>query len=185
MDTKRTCDFETPPSREGTHAEKYDARERFFGREDVIPLWVADMDLPSPSFLADALGERSGHPLFGYTAQYDALFDAVQWWMQTEHGAAVESNWIQLSPSVVTSLCMALQGCTRSGSGVVVLSPVYGPFFTTAQANERRVEDCPLTVHNGRFEIDFERLEAALAKPDVELLMLSNPHNPGGRVWTR
>jgi cystathionine beta-lyase len=185
MDKKVSFDFESAPSRMGTHAEKYDSRGRYFGRDDVTPLWVADMDLPSPDFLADALRERVGHPLFGYTVQYDELFDAVKWWMQTEHDAAVESSWVLFSPSVVTSLCMALQGLTQPGEGVVVLSPVYGPFFFTAEANERRVEDCPLIVNNGLFEIDWETLGTALSKPDVTLLILSNPHNPGGRVWTR
>lgn len=180
-----SSDFENAPSRAGTYAEKYDARLRFFGREEVTPLWVADMDLASPAFLAESMRARCEHPLFGYTEPYDAIFEAIQWWMKAEHGAAVESQWMLLSPSVVTSMCMTIQSCTRAGGGVAVLSPVYGPFFTTAQANQRRVEDCPLILHDGRFEIDFERLEAALSKPDVELLMLSNPHNPGGRVWTR
>jgi len=177
-------DFDNAPSREGTYSEKYDARLRFFGRGDVTPLWVADMDLASPAFLAESLRERSEHPLFGYTEQYDAIFEAVHWWMKTEHDADVERAWTLLSPSVVTSMCMALQAFSRPGDGVVLLSPVYGPFYTTAQANDRRVEDCPLLIDDGLFKIDFERLKTLLAKPDVSLLMLSNPHNPGGRVWT-
>lgn len=179
-----SSDFDKAPSREGTYSEKYDARLRFFGREDVTPLWVADMDLASPAFLAESMRARCEHPLFGYTEPYDAIFEAVQWWMKAEHAADVERAWTLLSPSVVTSLCMALQAFSRLGDGVVLLSPVYGPFYTTARANDRRVEDCPLFIHDGRFEIDFERLKTVLAKPDVSLLMLSNPHNPGGRVWT-
>jgi len=183
MDPEIIYDFENAPSREGTHTEKYDARKRFFGREDVIPLWVADMDLPAPGFLADAVRERAGHPLFGYTEQYGAVFDAVRWWMKDQHNADFDTKWMLLSPSVVTSMCMAVQAFTEPGDGVAVLSPVYGPFFTTAKTNDRRVEDCPLMVKGGRFELDFDRLEPLLAKPDVKLLMLSNPHNPGGRIW--
>jgi cystathionine beta-lyase len=178
-------DFERVSSREGTQAEKYDVRTRYFGRADVTPLWVADMDLPSPDFLTDALRERIAHPVYGYTTQYDAIFDAVRWWMQTEHGVgALDREWMLLSPSVVTSLCMVMQAVTAPGDGVALLSPVYGPFFSTPAANGRRVEECRLLLKDGQFAIDFTALEAMLAKPDVRLLILSNPHNPGGRVWT-
>ncbi len=176
-------DFDTAVSRAGTFAEKYEARERFFGKPDVEPFWVADMDLPTPAFIPDALRARLEHPMFGYTEQYRDVFDAIGWWMENEHGAAVEHNWISLSPSVVTSISVAVQSLTKPGENVVVLSPVYGPFFSCAQINGRTVSDCPLTVENGRMNMDFDAVETAVQKPETKLLIHCNPHNPGGRVW--
>ncbi len=184
MEKKVVYDFDPVISRAGTYAEKYEARERFFGNADAEPFWVADMDLPTPAFLVDALRARLEHPMFGYTEQYAQVFDSIRWWMADQHGATVEQEWISLSPSVVTSISVAVQSMTKPGDSVVVLSPVYGPFFFCAQNNGRNVADCPMRVEQGRFEIDFEALEQVLAKPDSTLLMLCNPHNPGGRVWS-
>jgi cystathionine beta-lyase len=183
MEKEVVYDFDTPVSRMGTHAEKYDARARFFGSPDVEPFWVADMDLPTPAFLIEAMQARIGHPLFGYTEQYDQVFESIIWWMSDQHHAAVERNWISLSPSVVTSISMAIQAFTKPTESVAVMSPVYGPFFSCTQLNGRTVADCALRVKNGRFEIDFQALETILIRPEVTLLLLCNPHNPGGRVW--
>lgn len=184
MDQKIIYDFDSVVSREGTHAEKYEARKRFFGREEVEPFWVADMDLPTPDFLIGRLRERINHPLFGYTEQYKEVFDSIAWWMNDQHNVVVDSEWISLSPSVVTSISLAIQACTEEGDGVVVLSPVYGPFFTCTTQNNRRVVDVLLRMEHGRYQIDFQTLENQLADPSVKLMLLCNPHNPGGRVWS-
>ncbi len=184
MEKKVDYDFGTPISRMGTHAEKYDARERFFGSADVEPFWVADMDLPTPAFLVDKLRERLDHSMFGYTEQYDFVFESIRWWMQDQHRAQVEQNWISLSPSVVTSISMAIQAFTKPSGSVAILSPVYGPFFSCTQLNGRTLADCPLRVEQGRFEIDFQSLEEILTRPETTLLLLCNPQNPGGRVWS-
>ncbi|MBT8045798.1 MAG: PatB family C-S lyase [Pontiella sp.] len=184
MDQKIIYDFDAVVSREGTYAEKYDARERFFGSAEVEPFWVADMDLPTPAFLVERLRERIEHPMFGYTEQYDAVFDAIMWWMRNQHGAEVAQNSISLSPSVVTSISMAIQAFTKPTGSVAVLSPVYGPFFSCTQLNGRTVADVPLLVEQGRFAIDYESLEEVLTRPEVSLLLLCNPQNPGGRVWS-
>ncbi len=183
MDKKTSYDFDAVISRTGTFAEKYEARKRYFGNAEVEPFWVADMDLPTPAFLVDKLRERLGHPMFGYTEQYDQVFDAIRWWMEHEHGALVERKWVSLSPSVVTSISVAIQAFTQPGDSVAVLSPVYGPFFSCTQTNGRKVADCSLMVEQGRFEIDFAALERHLARPEVKLLLFCNPQNPGGRVW--
>ena len=185
MEKKVIYDFDAVISREGTFAEKYDARKRFFGSAEVEPFWVADMDLPTPAFLVDRLRDRLAHPMFGYTEQYEAVFDAIVWWMKYQHGAVVEPKWISLSSSVVTSISIAVQSLTQPGDTVIVLSPVYGPFFSCTKANGRTVADCPLRIGQGRFEIDFAVLEKTMAQADVKLLMLCNPHNPGGRVWSK
>ncbi len=183
MEEKIVYDFDTPVSRLGTHAEKYDSRERFFGESEVEPFWIADMDLPSPAFLVEALRERIGHPMFGYTEQYDDVFESIIWWMNHQHRVTVKQDWVLLSPSVVTSISLAIQAFTKPTDSVAVLSPVYGPFFSCTELNGRCVADCSLLVENGRFEIDFRALETILSRSDVTLLFLCNPHNPGGRVW--
>ncbi len=184
MEKEIIYDFDHVVSRIGTHAEKYELRETLFGKADVEPFWVADMDLPSPDFLVEKLRERIGHPMFGYTGQYDEVFESIIWWMHSQHGVEVERSWISLAPSVVTAISLAIQSLTAPGDTVAVLSPVYGPFFTCTTVNDRQVADCPLRVEQGRFVVDFERLAAALANPRTRLLLLSNPHNPGGRVWS-
>jgi cystathionine beta-lyase len=185
MSEKPIYDFDEVISRAGTYAEKYDARERFFGTPDVEPFWVADMDLPTPGFLVDKLRERIDHPLFGYTEQYDEVFESIRWWMKDQHGADLEAKWISLSPSVVTSMSMAIQAYTAPGDSVALLSPVYGPFFSSITLNGRKPVDIPLQIEEGRFSIDFAALEEAMNRSDVKLMLLCNPQNPGGRVWCR
>lgn len=184
MEEKIRYDFDAVVSRDGTYAEKYEARQRFFGKADVEPFWVADMDLPTPGFLVDALRARIEHPMFGYTEQYDDVFDSIRWWIKHEHNADVEAKHVSLSPSVVSSIAMAIQAFTEPGDTVAVLSPVYGPFFTCTQQNHRKVADCPLRVEQGRFEVDFLALEQQLCRPEVKLMLMCNPQNPGGRVWS-
>ncbi len=184
MEKEIIYDFDTPVSRLGTYAEKYEARGKYFGSPDVEPFWVADMDLPAPAFLTDALRARIEHPIFGYTEQYREVYDAVAWWMKHEHGAAAEAETVLLSPSVVTSISLAIQAFTKAGDSVAVLSPVYGPFFGCTTQNGRRVADVPLRVEDGKFAIDFTALENALAQPAVKLMLMCNPQNPGGRAWS-
>lgn len=178
-------DFDVVVERRGTGAEKYEALERLFGDTEADPFWVADMDLASPGFLVDALRERLSHPIFGYTETDTAVYSAIEWWMKSEHGLSVKREWISLSPSVVTSISMAVQALSAPGDAVVLLSPVYGPFFNAIRDNGRRVVDHPMVVERGRYEVDFEALEKALAPTEVTLLLLCNPHNPGGRVFSR
>ncbi|MDH3345943.1 MAG: PatB family C-S lyase [Kiritimatiellaceae bacterium] len=183
MTEKIVYDFESVHSREGTFAHKYEARKRIFGTADIDPFWLADMDLPTPDFLVEKMRERLDHPVFGYTEQYDQIFESICWWMDSQHAAVIEKKWISLSPSVVTSVSMAIQVMTHPGDSVVVFSPVYGPFFSCAKINGRAVADCSLLVEDGRFEINFDALSSFVEQPDVTLLILCNPHNPGGRVW--
>ena len=184
MAEKMTYRFDEEISRLGTGAEKYEARRALFGKADVEPYWVADMDVPTPLFLTDALKKRLSHPMFGYTTVAESLLDAIRWWQESQHGAQLEAEWIRLSPSVVTSIAMAIQAYTEKGDGVVVFSPVYGPFFFVTEHNGRRVLDLPLQLEAGQYVMDFDALEACLKTEKPRLLLLCNPHNPGGRVWS-
>ena len=183
MEKKIEYDFDTVISRLGTQAEKYDAREQYYGTADVDPFWVADMDFPSPAFLVEALQTRVDHGLFGYTEKDPSLYEAITWWMSDQHGVDITHEMISLSPSVVSSISMAIEAYTAPKDRVVVLSPVYGPFFTTVKLHGREVADCPLRLAEGRYEMDWQAIEQALADSKTKLLLLCNPQNPSGRVW--
>lgn len=177
-------DFDTPISRLGSHSVKYDLRRAKFGREDVLPLWVADMDFAAPPCVRQALAERAAHPIYGYTLADAGVFEAIMAWQRRRHGWRVEKEWIVLLPGVVPGLDLGVQALTLPGEAVVVQPPVYNPIFESAERNGRRVIRNPLRWVDGRHEMDFEALEAAMT-PDTRLFHLCSPHNPGGRVWRR
>ncbi len=177
-------DFDTPISRLGSHSVKYGLRRVKFGRKDVLPLWVADMDFAAPPCVQRALAERVAHPIYGYTLADAGVFEAILDWQWRRHGWRVEREWITLLPGVVPSLDLCVQAFTAPGEAVVVQPPVYNPIFESAERNARRVIRNTLRWMEGRHEMDFARLESALT-PDARLFHLCSPHNPGGRVWRR
>ncbi|MBN2804424.1 MAG: aminotransferase class I/II-fold pyridoxal phosphate-dependent enzyme, partial [Deltaproteobacteria bacterium] len=166
--------------RAGTYCEKYDSLKEYFGSSDLFPLWVADMDLATPSFVVDAVKDRAANPLYGYTKKYDEIFDAIKFWMNSEHGVILDKEHISLSPSVQTTILNGIRGLSKKGDTVLIFSPVYGPFFSAVKNLERRVADFPLDVINNRFEIDFNRLETVIKKDKPAILLFCSPHNPGG-----
>ena len=183
MEEKITYDFDTVISRIGTQAEKYDARKQYYGTSDVEPFWVADMDFPSPGFLIEALQTRVDHGLFGYTEKDPSLYEAIIWWMSDQHGVDITHEMISFSPSVVSSISMAIEAYTAPGDRVALLSPVYGPFFSTVRLHGREVVDCPLRLASGRYEMDWQAIEQTLSDKRTKLFLLCNPQNPSGRVW--
>ena len=183
MEEKITYDFDTVISRIGTQAEKYDARKQYYGTSDVEPFWVADMDFPSPGFLVEALQTRIDHGLFGYTEKDPSLYESIIWWMSDQHAVDITHEMISLSPSVVSSISMAIEAYTAPGDRVALLSPVYGPFFSTVRLHGREVADCPLQLVSGRYEMDWQAIEQTLSDERTKLFLLCNPQNPSGRVW--
>lgn len=176
--------FDAPVSRAGSHSVKYDLRRAKFGRDDVLPLWVADMDFAAPPCVQQALAERVAHPVYGYTLADPAVYEAIMDWQWRRHGWRVEKEWITLLPGVVPGLDLCVQALTQPGEGVVAQPPVYNPIFECAARNGRRVVANPLVWADGYQRMDFDQLEASLS-PDTRLLNLCSPHNPGGRVWRR
>jgi len=162
---------------------KYEAREAVFGRADVIPLWVADMDFAAPEPVVEALTERAKHPAYGYTLYPDSLYDAMIHWYRQRHGWAIERDWVQLVPGVVPSLHAAAMAFTQPGEGIIIQPPVYPPFFSAIQKTGRRVVENPLVEENGDYRMDLGHLERCAAEDDVKILQLCSPHNPVGRVW--
>jgi len=177
-------DFDRLISREGTASVKYDARQATFGRADVVPLWVADMDFASPECVTEALVQRAMHPVYGYTLAPESLFEALMHWLKTRHGWEIQRDWIILCPGVVPSLYAAVQAFAQPGQGVIVQPPVYFPFMSSVADTGRQLIVNPLKLENGRYTFDLAHLEQAAAQ-GARLLLLCSPHNPVGRVWSR
>lgn len=175
-------DFETLHQFAGSGCEKYDRRHAIFGTDDVIPLWVADMDFAAPLFVEMAIRKRLEHPAFGYVQPDERHFAAIRGWLERRHGWAVEMDWIVRVPNVVPGMVMAIEAFTQRGDGIIIQPPVYFPFFQIVQDNDRQLLTNPLVERDGRYEMNFEQLEALAV--DAKMLLLCNPHNPGGRAWT-
>lgn len=185
MDDGRVYDFDAVPERRGTGSVKWDLVGPLFGRDDLLPLWVADMDFASPAPVVEALAERARHAVFGYGACTDSYYAAVTHWLGSRHGLAVEKDWIVYCPGVVPGLAMAVQAFTEPGDGVLIQQPVYYPFMRSITANGRRIINNPLQLSAGRYVMDFDDLSRKARESGAKLLILCSPHNPVGRVWTR
>jgi cysteine-S-conjugate beta-lyase len=175
-------DFDQTILRAGSGALKYDARQAIFGRADVQPMWVADMDFAAPEAVTRALQGRAAHPVYGYTQCPESLYEVLICWVAQRHSWQVERDWIMLCPGVVPSLNATVLALTQLGDAVVVQPPVYFPFFSAVTATGRRLVENPLRLENGRYHLDFDHLEKC-ARDGAKLLLLCSPHNPVGRVW--
>lgn len=175
--------FDEMVDRKGTNCLKYDALGRFFGAEDLLPMWVADSDFRVPEFIIDAMAERLKHPVLGYTFRGDEFYSAITDWVSTRGGWSVEKDWILYSAGVVAGMGFAINALTRLGAGVLIQTPVYPPFSMMVENNNRRLVTNELVNNDGHYEIDFQDFERKLK--EVDLFIMCNPHNPVGRVFTR
>lgn len=174
--------FDEIINRNGTDSVKWDAVERRWGRNDLIPMWVADMDFRTAPFVIDALKKRLDHEVLGYTFACKEWAESIINWLKERHGWEIREDMLTFTPGIVRGLAFAIHCFTEKGDKVMVMPPVYHPFFLVTQKNEREVVYSPLVLKDGQYHIDFDRF-----RKDVQgckLLILSNPHNPGGRVWT-
>lgn len=154
-----------------------------FGRGDVIPMWVADMDFECPPCVVSAVRERAANPIYGYEYRGSDFFNSIIRWMDRRHGWRVEKDWIIVTPGVVGAASAALQALTEAGDGVLIMPPVYHPFFAIINQNHRTVIESPLVNNGSHYAIDFDDLDRKL--PLAKVLLFCNPHNPVGRVFTR
>ena len=178
-------DFDKVIDRKGSGAIKTDALKDKFGREDLIPLWVADMDFETAPFIVDALKERLEHPVFGYTAQPADYWPTVRQWIADHHGWETECSWMTFIPGIVKGIGMVINALLKDDEKVIIQPPVYHPFRLIPQGNRREVVYNPLTENaDGSYSMDFENLESVYDEK-CKLLILSNPHNPAGIVWPR
>ena len=178
-------DFDRIIDRKGSGAIKCDALGKFFGKDDLIPMWVADMDFETPDFITEALLERMKHPVFGYTAEPEDYRPAICEWIAERHGWQVKSEWLSYIPGIVKGIGMVINVFMKEDEKVIIQPPVYHPFRLVPQKNHREVVFNPLReLPEGGYEMDFENLEA-VCDDKCRILILSNPHNPAGIVWPR
>ncbi|NPV56621.1 MAG: aminotransferase class I/II-fold pyridoxal phosphate-dependent enzyme, partial [Anaerolineae bacterium] len=172
--------FDQVHDRRGSNAAKWQAFDA-----DVLPMWVADMDFPSPPGVITALQERVAHGIFGYPGDNPALTEAIRAWLKMRFDWAVEHEWIVLLPGVVNGFNMAAHLLSAPQDGIVIQTPVYPPFLSTARLAGMRSVEMQLTSDpNGYYTIDLERFKSAIAQ-NAGMFLLCNPHNPVGRVFTR
>lgn len=178
-------DFDTIVDRYNTGSVKYDTAERSGMPADVMPMWVADMDFRAPDEIVSRMRQLCDFGVYGYTMVTDSYFDAVRNWFSSRFDWEVERKWLVTTPGVVFALSAAVKAFTEPGEGVLIQRPVYYPFTEVVENNGRVVVNSSLRYDKGSYAIDYEDLEAKLARDDVKLMLICSPHNPVGRVWTR
>ena len=179
-------DFDKVVNRRHSNCVKWDEMKS----DDVIPMWVADMDFQTAPCIINALQKRVTHGVFGYTLVGDEYYDAVVSWWKRRHQWNIRHEWIQYVPGVVPAISVIIKALTQPGDKVIVMTPVYNCFYSSIRNNGCEISTCPLRRidnNDGSFtyEIDFEDLDSKTADKDAKLLLLCNPHNPAGRVWSR
>ena len=183
---ERNLDFDTVIDRKGTDCLKYDFALRRGMPEDVLPLWVADMDFKTSSYIEDAVIERTRHAIFGYTEVQADYHKAVAGWMKRHHDWDIRPNWLIKTPGVVFALAVAVKAFSSPGDKVLIQQPVYYPFTEVIEDNGRVVVSNDLILgDDNRYYIDFDDFEKKITDNDIRLFLMCNPHNPSGRVFTR
>lgn len=175
--------FDEVIDRTGTAAVKIDGMNEVWGRTDLLPLWVADMDFATPPFILEAIRRRCEHPILGYTEKPESYYQAIVGWVKRRYGMEVSKEQLNYVPGIVPGLGMALNCFTVPGDKVMIMPPVYHPFAWLVQRNGRRLVECPLKLENGTYRMDLDLFRRSIK--GVRVLILCNPHNPGGVVWTR
>lgn len=178
-------DFDTVPNRRGTNCFKYDFAREMGMPEDVLPLWVADMDFPTAPEVLERLHALAEHGIFGYTGVKDAYFSAVHNWYAQRFGWETQRSWLVTTPGVVFAIAIAIRAFTQKGDAILIQQPVYYPFANKVTENDRQLVVNPLVLKNGRYEMDFADMERKIVDYHVKMLLLCSPHNPVGRVWTK
>ena len=181
--TRRQYDFDELIQREGTDCVKYDLRKMYFGTEDVVPMWVADMDFRTPDFIIEAIRERLNHEVLGYSIRTKKFTSSIVGWMQSRHNWKINPSWISFSPGVVPALNMLVLAFTQPGDKIIVQPPVYFPFFAAIENNGRTKVENPLKLENGRLCMDLDDLKSKAE--GAKMILISHPHNPGGSVWNK
>ncbi|MDI9500688.1 MAG: MalY/PatB family protein [Bacillota bacterium] len=180
-----TYSFDKIIDRRGTDSLKYDLAAKRGMPEDIIPLWVADMDFPAPPEVLEALVEKSRHGIFGYSDTIgDDYFNALADWYASRFNWHLSPKWLVKTPGVVFAICTAIRALMEEGDAVLIQEPVYYPFAGSVRANNRNLVVNELVYRDGRYYIDFDDFEDKIARNRVRLFILCSPHNPVGRVWS-
>ncbi len=175
--------FDEPVRREGTNSIKYDRREEVFGKKDIIPMWVADMDFNTPDFIISALHDQLEHQIFGYSFRPPEYYSSIINWLDRRHRWTTRKEWITFTPGIVPALNFCTLAFTKPGDKIIVQPPVYFPFFTAVEAHRRTLVFNRLKEENANWIMDYESLSGSIDS-ETRMIIISNPHNPAGRVWT-
>jgi cystathionine beta-lyase len=186
-------DFDIVCSRENTNCAKWDYRQRLFGRDDVIPMWVADMDFPAAQPIVEALKKRAGHEFYGYTQPGPELIQAVVDRLERKFNWKIQPEWIVFTPGVIPALSTAIRSLTHPGDEIILQEPVYYPFFPVVRSSGCQIVTNEIKLIDGRYEMDFtdlqNKFEPRIGMHDrpgrIKAIVLCNPHNPIGRVWDK
>lgn len=176
--------FDKVHDRKGTKSFKWDALDTVFKSNDVLPMWVADMDFKAPQAVNEAIKERAEHGIYGYTLMDEEIKQSIVDWVKKRHGWSIDLDWLSFSPGVITSLHTVIQAFTQPHDKILLQTPVYTPFFQIVKGSKRQVIQNPLIYQDKTYHIDFTDFENKL-KQGVKAFILCSPHNPVGRVWTK
>lgn len=183
---EKNLDFDKVLDRRQTNSLKYDSAKRRGMPENVLPLWVADMDFKISSYIQEAIMEQAEHGIYGYSETQEEYSEIVRSWMKRRYDWEVENQWLIKTPGIVFALAMAVKAFTREGDAVMIQQPVYYPFSEVIEDNHRRLIDNTLVREDtGRYHMDFDDFERKIEQEQVKLFFLCNPHNPVGRAWSR
>ena len=174
-------DFDKVIDRKGSSCVKFDLLKQVYGRDDLIPLWVADMDFETPDFVVDAIRERLDHPVFGYASEHPDHWPSIIDWQKSRNGLEIDREHLAFIPGIVKGIGMAVNVFTEKGDRIIIQPPVYHPFRLVPENNGRKIVWNPLKLVGDIYEMDFEHLESVIA--GCRMLILSNPHNPAGVAW--
>lgn len=177
--------FDEVIDRSATNTIKLERLKDMFGRTDLLPLWVADMDFLSPPEITDALMERDKHGLFGYTLPSEGYYNSILNWLDRRHNYKVEQSELTFVPGVVKGFAFAMDAFTNEGDAVIIQPPVYHPFNLVTKALKRKVVNNPLLFEDGKYKMDFVDLENKIKESGAKMLIFCSPHNPVGRVWSK
>lgn len=168
--------------RRNTNSFKWDALEEKFGDQDLLPMWIADMEFKTPECVRNAMIKRIDHGVFGYSSVPDSYYEALSEW-EEPYGYRVHKDWVRFTTGCITAIAWMLQAFTKPGDAVLILTPVYYPFHNVVTYNGRKLVTVDLKYDNGYFTMDYDAIEKAIAENDVRMFLQCSPHNPAGRVW--
>ncbi len=178
------CYFDEIIDRHGSNSLKWDTSGYGMGKNDILPMWVADMDFAAPQPVIQAMQEVAAHGIYGYSDFPGEFYESIIHWCSVRHGFQIERDWISWLPGVIPGLCMSIQAFTKPGDEVIIQTPVYPPFFDSIRNNGRTVVENPLAETDNGYVMDIDHLNSCIG-PRTRMIVLCSPHNPVGRVWTR
>lgn len=177
--------FDEVIDRTKTNSVKWNSREELFGSATALPMWVADMDFRNSAQIRLALHKLIDEEILGYASPSNALLESIICWQKERHQMTINKKNLLFSPGVVGALAVCVQALTSPHDGVLIHDPVYTPFSSVVQSNNRRIYRTPLIIENGQYKMDYDHIEKSFKEHSIKMFILSNPHNPGGRVWSK